>query len=170
MNRNVSIRTAKMADAPELAAVHMASWRAAYRSILPDAILRDLSVEAFEENWKKHISNANRTNLVLEIEGRVRGFAAFGNSRDEDARADTGELYALYLVPEVWGAGHGRLLWREASERMAERFNEIVVWVLQANARARGFYEGMGFEEEGLVKGITLFGVELPEIRYRRPL
>ena len=40
----VELREATPADAPALAAVQVASWRAAYRGLMPDGVLAGLSV------------------------------------------------------------------------------------------------------------------------------
>lgn len=164
------IRRANISDIPALARVHVASWQAAYRHILPDEVLDNLSVEQFEINWTKNFINIQRTNLVLEVERGVGGFIAFGSSRDEDATPRTGEIYGLYLIPELWGAGYGQVLWTEASQCLLARFSVSTLWVLQNNARARRFYERMGFEPDEQVKYISLHGIELPEVRYRKDL
>ncbi len=164
------IRPANVSDIPALARVHVASWQAAYRHILPDEVLNRLSIEQFEANWRRNFSDIQRTNLVLEVESCVSGFISFGNSRDNDATAGTGEIYGLYLIPELWGAGYGRVLWAEASQYLPSRFSVITLWVLQNNTRARKFYECMGLEHDEQTKNISLYGVELPEVRYRKNL
>jgi len=164
------IRTANVSDIPDLARVHVASWQAAYRHILPDEILDNLSIEQFETNWRRNFSDTQRVNLVLEVESSISGFIAFGNSRDDDATVKTGEVYGLYLIPELWGEGYGRMLWTQASQRLQARFSVFTLWVLQNNIRARKFYECMGFEYDEQIKDIALYGVKLPEVRYRKNL
>jgi ribosomal protein S18 acetylase RimI-like enzyme len=164
------IRPANASDIPTLSRVHVASWRAAYRHILPDEVLNSLSIEQFEANWRRNFSDTQRTNLVLEVESCVSGFIAFGNSRDNDATEGTGEIYALYLIPELWSAGYGRVLWAEASQYLLSRFSVFTLWVLQNNNRARKFYECMGLKHDEQIKNISLYGVELPEVRYRKYL
>lgn len=164
------IRPANVSDIPALARVSVASWQAAYRHILPDEILDNLSVEQREANWRRTFSDTQRTNLVLEVERVVSGFIAFGDSRDDDATPETGEIYGLYLIPELWGVGYGRVLWAEASECLLSRFSVVTVWALQNNTRARRFYECMGFQYDKQTKNISLYGVELPEVRYRKYL
>lgn len=170
VNRDIAIREAKSEDAPQMARVHVASWQAAYRGILPDELLDNLAVETFQGSWEKHIANPQRTNLVLEVEGVVQGFAAFGHWREEGAPPETGELYALYLASEIWGSGCGGTLWKEAAARMRKTYSQVTVWVLRDNARARGFYESVGFGYDGQVADITLFGATVPEVRYRASL
>ena len=164
------IRLANQSDTPALARVHVASWQAAYRHTLPDEVLDNLSVEQFETNWKRNFADTQRVNLVLEVDGSVSGFIAFGSSRDDDATVQTGEIYGLYLIPELWGAGSGKALWDEASQLLPARFSVLTLWVLQNNTRARNFYERIGFQCDDQLKNISLHGVELPEVRYRKNL
>lgn len=164
------IRTAKVSDIIALAKVHLASWQSAYRCILPDEVLDNLSVEQFQDNWVSNFSNTERINLALEVEGRVSGFISFGNSRDNDSTVNTGEIYGIYLLPELCGLGYGHKLWLEASQYLQERFSMLTLWVLQNNIRARKFYERIGFAEDKQSKYISLYSVELSEVRYRKNL
>jgi len=45
----MAIRTARFQDARQIAEVHVDSWRAAYREIVPDSLLEGLSVEAWTD-------------------------------------------------------------------------------------------------------------------------
>ena len=45
----------------------------------------------------------------------------------------------------------------------------MALWVLQANARARRFYQIAGFRTDGSVKDADLNGIALPEVRYFLP-
>ena len=47
-------------------------------------------------------------------------------------------------------------------------FAESVLWVLPGNVRARRFYERAGWTADGAEKISEVFGVTVPEVRYRR--
>lgn len=167
----MKLRSAVTTDARELARVHIATWKTAYRQIMPDQVLDHLCLAEFEATWNKNLARPERLNLVCEIEDSIVGFAALGPSRDHDIdSAKTGEMYALYVEPEHWGQGAGHALWeRTLDELQAREYQDVIVWVLEANARARGFYEHVGFElEPGAVKAIERYGVTIPEVRYKR--
>lgn len=169
----MNIRLAQVDDAAALASVHVATWRAAYRQIMPERMLAALSVERFEENWRTRLLNPTRTNLVCEFDGQVIGFAACGPCRDEDAEpATVGELYGLYVHPQHWGRKAGWMLWSSALDVLTQQgYQEVVLWVIEANHRARHFYERAGFAlEAGAVKQFQRDGVSLPELRYRKDL
>ena len=102
------IRVATPRDAPEIASVHTRAWRTAYKELLPESVLSNLSVARRSESWRQALLDtapAEQT-FVLESAGRLAGFASVGPSRDPDA-IDVGELRALYLNPDLWGKGLG---------------------------------------------------------------
>jgi hypothetical protein len=47
-------------------------------------------------------------------------------------------------------------------------FAETVLWVLTGNARARPFYDNAGWVADGGERTTEVFGVTVPEVRYRR--
>jgi len=51
----MSVRQAKLSDVREIAEVHIASWQTAYRGMIPDSLLDNLSVDLREDFWKKII-------------------------------------------------------------------------------------------------------------------
>lgn len=167
------IRKAKVSDARGIAEVHIASWRGAYRGLLPDSLLDNLSVTRSQGMWQKSLAEGLEQALVFEQGGRIVGFASFGASRDEDAEGDwVGELYAIYLQPAVWRRGYGSALLDAAVAALeADGFTVVTLWVLRENARGRGFYEAAGFAADGGEKMETRGdGVELHEVRYRKVL
>jgi ribosomal protein S18 acetylase RimI-like enzyme len=139
-------RAALPADAPAIAHVYVESWRTTYRGRLPDAYLDTMDVGDYTERWALTLSDPKRRSIVLvaEEDDRVVGFASCGRDRDADTRHQ-GELYAIYLLREAQGRGHGRALIERSAAALAERsITSMVVWVLRDNAPARGFYERMG--------------------------
>ena len=164
------IRPADISDIPALAKIHVAAWQSAYSHILPDEILNNLSIPQFEANWQISFSDSRRENFVLEVDKKVKGFISFGKGRDNDSTHETGEIYGLYLVPDLWGTGYGRKLWEGILKQLQSRFSIATLWVLQKNRRARGFYERIGFECDNRVKEISLYDIKLSETRYRKHL
>lgn len=167
------LRPASLNDVPALARVHVASWRAAYRGLMPDSVLDGLSEEAFADNWRQRLTQMPRSTMVAVAAEEVIGFAAAGPSRDADAvPLKTGELYALYLHPERWGTGTAHRLWSGMHQWLVvEELAVVTLWVLEGNARARAFYERVGFRQEpDAVRALAREGTVLPEVRYRLPL
>jgi GNAT superfamily N-acetyltransferase len=83
---------------------------------------------------------------------RTSQFASFGPSRDEDVPERTGEVPAIYIDPSVLGTGVGRELFQAATLALRDAgFARATLWVLEANAPARRFYEKAGWRWDGSV-------------------
>jgi GNAT superfamily N-acetyltransferase len=169
----MDIRRALADDALGVATVHVRSWQAAYRGLLPDTYLDQLDVERLRAGWERNIAETdwprNGTLVATEANGNVVGFANIGPARDGDGDpAVTGELVAIYLLPEAWGSGVGRRLMLAAVNVLREAgFAEAILWVLDGNERAQRFYEIGGWQLDGVTKDAVIADLPLPEVRYR---
>ncbi len=158
------LRPAREEDARAIADIHVRTWQTAYRGLLPDDLLDGLSVERREQVWRDLLAHGDQDVVVADEDGGIVGFASSGPSREAPAE---GELYAIYVTPEAWGTGAGRMLLSAAAAALAARgYDSALLWVLEDNARARRFYERAGWLEDGR-KLETLGGVEVAETRYR---
>jgi GNAT superfamily N-acetyltransferase len=167
------IRPAALTDAPALAHVHVSTWRAAYRDLMPEELLQRLSVEERARSWERLLTHSPHITLLAESREQVLGFASFGASRDLDAvPLRTAELYPLYVEPAHWGFGVGWQLWRAARDALiVEEFDEVTLWVLEANHRGRMFYERVGYVVDPAGRRTVEFHcASLPEFRYRMSL
>lgn len=166
----MEIRPAIVTDSAAIASVHVASWQGAYHGILPDDFLSGLSVERRAQAWNNILRQPEiDTFVALDYSGTIVGFASLERSRDDDAPKDAGEISTIYVTPDKWGQGYGRSLMGEVLDKARSRgFGCVTLWVLEENARARRFYETMGFAPDGAVKTETGPGdVVLHEVRYR---
>jgi ribosomal protein S18 acetylase RimI-like enzyme len=166
----MSIRRAESSDAKSIAEVHVAAWRAAYRELLPESVLDNLSVEDSEVRWRERIAKPWGHIFVYEQAHRIVGYAACGVSQDEDIdREKVGEIYVIYVHPDHWREGLGAMLLSKALECLREDgFEQIILWVLSGNHQAIQFYEASGFEVDGASKvKQRADGSEIPVVRYR---
>jgi GNAT superfamily N-acetyltransferase len=140
------IRDACRADVPQLAAVRNASWRAAYRGIVPDAELDRMSLSRSSALLQKAISDRRRGKILLLAEskpGHPCGYVYAGPQPDHKLR-HAGEIYELYLVPQEQRHGIGTRLLAAALWRLsALGSSPVMLWVLAAN-RAQRFYASCG--------------------------
>jgi ribosomal protein S18 acetylase RimI-like enzyme len=194
----LTVRDARPDEARAIAEVHVVSWRAAYRGLLPAEVLDGLSVDGRERMWAGILRDAapRRAVLVVAEEAKVLGFAALGPSRvaelavetgttegiaegpvagttaETGIEIETGEVYALYLHPDHWGTGLGARLHTAGLRRLHQYgFASAVLWVLAGNERALAFYRRAGWTEDGRTKlDHGPGGAELNEIRLTRPL
>jgi GNAT superfamily N-acetyltransferase len=164
------IRPLTDADIDAVARIHVRSWQAAYAGIVPADYLASLDPAVLAERRRRRSRTPGTHTLVAELDRRVIGFATFGPDRDDPR---TGELYAIYVDPESWGAGAGRRLIEAAQGVLTEAgFPGMRLWVFTANDRARRFYERAGLRPDGETHYYTPgdTGVQLPELRYATPL
>lgn len=158
-----------MDEAAIVADIHVASWRAGYRGLIPAAALRSLSHEEREATWRGLIEAGTAVHVGLQA-GRAVGFVASGPSRDREADAATGEIYALYVRADAWGTGTGKQLHDCALDHLAAAgCARATLWVLADNVRARAFYERQGWRPDGETQSEDWRGVRLVEARYARP-
>ena len=147
MTAGTLIRRAVPEDAVGIARVHVGSWRETYRGILPDALLDGLSEEARVRLWDGLLARGEGDEFVAVSGDGILGFASGGPQRDAGLRGAgfEGEVLAIYLLRAAQGRGIGRALMGAVADAVAARgMRGLALWVLEANAPARGFYERMG--------------------------
>jgi len=165
----VEIRPATPEDARAIAEVHVASWRWAYRDILPADVLDDLSVDARADMWASVLREPRERSVVLVVAdaGAVTGFASAGPSRDPDVPDGTAEVLALYLLESATGRGIGRTLFATLLANVGDLgYARSTLWVLDANRRARRFYEVAGWHDDMARDLYEVGGHGYPEVRY----
>jgi ribosomal protein S18 acetylase RimI-like enzyme len=184
----IHIRPAGAGDGLAIAQIRAESWRVAYAGVLPARMLDELTdpeAVAREAEWRStHPADGV---LIAEAAGNgadpetgLIGFAAFGPERGEDDEPGwpgpqppehgRAELYAIYVGPDHWSRGAGQALMDAVLAVVAGAgYTDISLWVMEANERARHFYEQAGFRVTGesAVLG-RLAGVT--QLRYRRLL
>jgi len=155
----------------EVARVHVRSWQAAYRGLLPAEYLDGLKPEDRAARYTfENPDTARPFTIVAEDNGVIAGFATTGPARDEDAQG-CGELYAIYVEPDFWDRGIGVELMKSASARMFELgFEQAILWVMKGNARAERFYTIDGWQPDGQERALSVWGITVSELRYRRRL
>jgi ribosomal protein S18 acetylase RimI-like enzyme len=165
------IRAADVDDAPAIARVHVDSWRSTYGGVLPADFLESLTEAGYEDRWRRFISERSSRVFVIQ-EGNARadvvGFASGGRERAGET-GYSGELYAIYVLEAWQRQGYGRELVRAVVGGLREMgLEDMIIWVLRDNRRARDFYERLG----GVyvrAQPITIGSVTLEEVSYGWP-
>jgi ribosomal protein S18 acetylase RimI-like enzyme len=165
----LTIRCAQLGDAERIGAIQVRAWQAAYRGVMPDAYLDELDADDRAAYWRRQVSAfMPGRRLEVIVDDWVVGFAAAGPENDGRA-AGIGELYAINVDPQMWGRGFGRALLRHMTAELAGLgYQQAVLWVVPQNDRARRFYESEGWRNDHLRRDDEVFGVVVPEMRYRR--
>lgn len=163
----MSVREAKIADVAEMARVRVDTWKAAYRGIVPDDYLDALSYEKTETNWRKFLfeEKSSSFSFVAETpEGEIVGVAIAGPVRPAEDEFK-GEIYVLYVLPQLQHQGYGRALMNACAQRLCDfQLTPILLWTLEQNP-ARKFYEKL----HGIVvreKQEETGGIYLTEVAY----
>jgi ribosomal protein S18 acetylase RimI-like enzyme len=167
----MQIREATLADAAGIARVHVDTWRSAYRGIVPDAVLDELSYEQRTNFWEQVLAPTNPTfTHVAEdlVTKQIVGFVSGGPAMDKEDTLYKGELFTLYILDAYQRQGLGKRLFYRTVERLIEMgLNSMLIWVLADNS-ARRFYEGLGGQLVGR-QSYEEGGVTLEEVSYGWP-
>ena len=138
------IRPAKPDEGSIVAAVRVASWRATYAGLVPASYLA--AMPADEAHWNA-IANGEHPGtelIVCEVDDRIVGFACYGTARPP-CFDYSGELYAIYFLPDVIGKGYGAAMMHAAiAALMRLGHADMMLWVMEDNARGRRFYQRGG--------------------------
>jgi ribosomal protein S18 acetylase RimI-like enzyme len=163
----LSVRAAVTADAPAIAAVNIASWEAAYRGIVSDALLDRATLAERASRWRAMISSGAVQILVAEDDAGVVGYCSLEcPSRDVDSDPRTAKIRAFYVAPASFRHGVGSaLMARVLAELAPSAFDAVTLWVLTENPRARAFYARHGFTPDG---SVSLWLDEAEQLRLRR--
>ncbi len=168
----IEVFRADIDDAEGIAAVHVRSFDATYRDVLPDVAAAAPDLETRTERWQALLepdTDAAHT-LVAEQRSVAVGFCSLATpSRDASPDERTAEIAAFYVAPSRWGNGVGTALITQAlSELRADGWTAVTLWTLAANEPARKFYARFGFEPDGHAGPDPMTGQ--PKLRLRAPL
>jgi GNAT superfamily N-acetyltransferase len=168
------VRTARTAEATEIARLQLATWRAAYSRIVPARILDGLDADTLADHWLAAIteppSARHRVLVAIEQGGEANlvGFAAIGPADetaaapDEPADALSGATAAItdLLVEPRWGRrGHGsRLLAAAVDLWRGDGAERAVAWLFDRDAASRALLGAAGWQDDGAVRALDMDG------------
>ena len=156
-----TIRRAEIDDAEQLGILHSRVWGELYERMLPTDVLQQLSPAAMGFLWQRFVTRGEQyVQHVAESGGRIVGFVGFGPGRD-DGFAEQREVYFLYVLPQFQRSGIG-------SELLKADADASYLWLWERNRPAQKFYRRNGFGPDSRRRIGSLFGTDLPEIRFTR--
>ncbi len=167
------VRKATPDDAWACADVHVASWKAGYRGILPDEYLDGLRTEDRLPWWTQtlELSEGDGPLDLMVIEDDAGEVCGFGSTTRPD-RGHSAHVAQLYLAPSAWGTGAADTLMRVLLDNLAHQgVDSVSLRVARDNARACRFYERSGWTRvEGSEATEEIWGVEVLTVEYQRHL
>jgi GNAT superfamily N-acetyltransferase len=131
----IAIRHATLADASEVAAIHCASWRDAYASVLDEAFLRGPIEEDRRALWSDRLENPDEARIVLLADVAQATPAGFVCAyRDLDSVWGSW-IDNLHVRPAMRGKGIGEYLIRAAARALAADSKTIGLhlWTFESN-------------------------------------
>ena len=147
------LRPVALEDVAAVCAVRRRSWIAAYTGLMPQGVIDAIDLGVSWMNWTTWVRvppTADTRFTAAGPPGGVCGFSVISACRDEGAADDVGEVRLLYADPTAWDRGVGSALLRHAVDTLRSTgFDELRLWTLRDNGRARAFYERMGWTPDG---------------------
>ena len=130
------IRPAEPGDAAAVAEIWRSGWRDGHLEHVPDALARVRTDESFRTRAAERIADTT----VALVDGEVAGFIMVVGAEAEQ----------VYVAAAYRGKGVADALLAEAERQVRENGYDVA-WlaVVAGNARARAFYERMGWRDEG---------------------
>lgn len=149
-------------DRMAISKIYEESWKYAYYGIIPQSYLESIP----EGKWASNLDDPRWKTLVCIEDGKLIGTSSFGKSRFEKFDG-WGEIISIYLSPHYIGKGYGKILLQGVvSELEKMGYEDIFLWTLKENTRARHFYERFGFSKTEDFLEDNIGGKELTEIKY----
>ena len=172
MHADTSVRLARTADAPHIAAVQVHCWQTWWADALGAAFLEALDSAQIADQWAHGIRlpppGPHRV-VVAESAGTLVGFAASAPASDPDhpEGAPIAEMVELLVAPTALGQGHGsRLLAAIADLCQQDAVTEAVTWVPDTDTAKIAFLESAGWGRDGAQRELDVDAVrKLTQLR-----
>lgn len=175
------VRPARPSDVAEIARIQLATWRVAYRRLLPRHVLDQMDETWLGQRWSAAVEAppSPRHRVLVAVEQAEQsylvGFAASGPA-DEAAYAPNEPAGVLgddvvavtdLLVEPRWGRrGHGsRLLAASVDLWRSDGFRTGLTWVFEGDAASRKFLTGAGWEPDGAGRALDVDDMLVPQLR-----
>jgi GNAT superfamily N-acetyltransferase len=173
------VRPARPEDAGEIARIQLATWRVAYRRMLPRHVLDNLDEAWLATRWSAAVAEppSPRHRVFVAVEQAEQsylvGFVASGPADeqalapDEPALPDDVAAITDLLVEPRWGRrGHGsRLLAASVDLWREDAFGSAVAWVYDGDPASRKFLGSAGWEPDGAGRALDVDDLLVPQLR-----
>jgi GNAT superfamily N-acetyltransferase len=161
------LRVARADDTESIAVLHTESWRRTYRGMMTDEFLDGGALDNRRSVWRERLtaSPSNQFVCVAEHDSRIAGFICAFANHDPVWGSYIDNLHVAY---DMHRRGLGAALMRSTAEwlRRNEVEGGVYLWVMEANASARQFYDRLGARNAGTVNLQDPGGGTAPNCRY----
>ena len=169
----MQLRQATAADASIISLIHAASWRFAYRGLLPQEYLDLIADTRWVAIFEKLLPEGKTQALLACEEQTVCGCISFGEQFGIEIPppAGWGYVLTLYVHPDHTQKGYGTALLAAAEDALRlQGYTHSFLYVLDTNAVARRFYEKSGYAWDGTGIDCPVGAVTVRDLRYVKGL
>ena len=163
---DVTIKHVSLEDIPLLSHILAASWRVAYRGMIPQDFLDSIEDERWVTPFTYRLTKGGMKADILYVQQAACGCVVYGPSQNKNY-SGWGEICCLYLLPEYTRKGYGKQLLLFAMDQMKkENIHDFYLWALDENLSARKFYEKVGYTLTSDIYTVEMGGKLLTDYRY----
>jgi predicted acetyltransferase len=151
---DIRMYKAEVGDESTVATILCKAWQSAFSDIItPDDMAKFTDVDRHTANFKRILENGNfAPTYIAAFNDNQCGIISFGKSRDNDS-PKIAEIIAIHSLDSVWGKGVGHAMMEFAlTELRRQGYQEVMLWVFEANDRAKKFSERLEFAVDGAIK------------------
>ncbi len=176
---NGYVRPARPGESGDIARIQVATWRTAYRRLLPRHVLDGLDEAWIAQRWEQAITEppSPRHRVLVAVEQGAEqstvGFVASGPADEAALAPDEPELpdsvvaVTDLLVEPRWGRrGHGsRLLAAAVALWREDGFETAVAWAYLEDPATRGFLTSAGWAPDGGARSLDVEDLLVAQLR-----
>lgn len=159
------IRRALKSDNYNIAKLLVSGWQTAYKELIDNDFLNNMSVDIMAKGWKTNILSQNEDNniYVYEENNKIIGIIRFGKPDDTSSNYNA-EIHVLYVETTLKRNGIGTKLFKFATEHFIKnKTTNMIIWCLKGNTPSIRFYEKMGGKIVSFRKAV-INNIELEEV------
>jgi GNAT superfamily N-acetyltransferase len=161
------IRPALLTDSQDIAELHAASWRSAYKTALSERYLAGDIVADRNVLWKTRLSTP-RTNQYVVVAENNREVVGFACVFIDDCQDWASLLDNIHIRQDQQRTGLGTALLQAVAVQchLVAREAGLFLWVLQDNVNAQRFYARHGASNAGSDIWDAPGGTRVPRFRF----
>lgn len=144
---DIIIRNVRKEDLPSVVDIKIKGWQYAYKGVIDDTYLNNLSNERETRIAKMEKNYMTNGFIVVELNNEVVGFCRyiFDNSFSPEINDIDCELCAIYVRPDLKYSGIGTKMFDYVvNEFKKNNKSKMVLWCLKSNEPSKKFYTKMG--------------------------
>ena len=171
----VQIVEASLADGAALRSLHITTWMAAYRGLVPESFYRERSIAHRGRDWPDLVRRQRAEGggvLIARSDGRIDGLCQYGPTEDnDDDPLAVAQVHRLYVHPLRQRQGIGRsLLSRATASLQGQGWSKSrcgFLRAIQGRGRSTSIWRGSAMAAAGST-GRLMFGTDGLCLKARR--